>query len=121
MTPELESKLIEVVDSLTTNLSQVKSIAIQELPDVVQQFITISLYSSLSIASLSAFFVIFCAYMVYKLIQQQSKYPAIVLVAGLGFFLGLTIAITKAITVIKILIAPKVWLLQNIHDLIPYK
>ena len=121
MTPELESKLIEVVDSLTTNLSQVKSIAIQELPDVVQQFLTLSLYSSLAIASLSAFFAIFCAYMVYKLIEANTRYPELVFVAGIGFFLGITIALTKTITAIKIIIAPKVWLLQNIHELIPYK
>ena len=136
MNEQLETQLVEILQSVSTSVGDAKEFIIAELPDVVQQ--VLSWYTVLSIVEniLAILLLIAMVYVIRNMILKPDSMdtanmvqrlsfmkdrhaengidynPAILLVitGALGLFL---VAMSKLNTVfLKILIAPKLWLIE---------
>jgi hypothetical protein len=114
---QLENKLVEAITDITANLAQAKSFVLSELPDVLQQYLLFNTVKSCGYTVLGLILVILCVYGIYKVIKNskygKGKYGLVLyfavftIIGGIMFFLNL-------VETIQLLIAPKVWLLENL-------
>ena len=136
MNEQLETQLVEILQSVSTSVGDAKEFIIAELPDVVQQ--VLSWYTVLSVVEniLAILLLIVIGYMIRNMIlkpksmntanlvqrlsfmknhyaENRIEYsPAVLLVIAVTFGLFLVAMSKLNIVFLKILIAPKLWLIE---------
>ena len=136
MNEQLETQLVEILQSVSTSVGDAKEFIIAELPDVVQQ--VLSWYSVLSIVEniIAIILLVLVVYMIRNMLVKpesmstanviqrlsflKDKYaengidysPAVLLVIAVTFGLFLVAMSKLNIVFLKILIAPKLWLIE---------
>ena len=127
MTPELDTKLVEAISSITTNLTQAKSFVLSELPDVLQQFIMFNTFKSVGYTALGLLLMIICILALRSIFKTREEKglrdvdtePFVI--ALLFLVIGFLFFCANFMETVQLLMAPKVWLLENIHSLIRIK
>ena len=136
MNEQLETQLVEILQSVSTSVGDAKEFMIAELPDVVQQ--VLSWYTVLSVVEnvIAVTLLVLIVYMlrnmlvkpesmstanvIQRLSFMEDKYaengidhsPGVLLAAAAAVLM-LTVAMSKLnIVFLKILIAPKLWLIE---------
>ena len=136
MNEQLETQLVEILQSVSTSVGDAKEFIIAELPDVVQQ--VLSWYTVLSVVEniLAILLLIVIGYMIRNMILKPKSMntanlvqrlsfmkdpyaengieysPAVLLVIAVTFGLFLVAMSKLNIVFLKILIAPKLWLIE---------
>ena len=117
MTDQLENKLVEAITDITANLAQAKSFVLSELPDVLQQYLLFNTVKSCGYTVLGFIIVILCIYGIYKVIKS-SEYnegkSGLVLSFSVFTVIGGCMFFSNLVEAVQLLIAPKVWLLENL-------
>jgi hypothetical protein len=128
MNDELQSKLAEVLGGIADGVSQAKDFAVEQLPDVAQQYImfgmvweTAALVVSVIVFALSVWLT---AWAVKKMMDDgtsyQQEYAAIVggVMGGFGVFVFGITSIAQLHPFLLVWFAPKLYLLQGIAGLL---
>lgn len=117
MADQIENKLVEAITDITANLAQAKSFVLSELPDVLQQYLLFNTVKSCGYTVLGFIIVILCIYGIYKVIKS-SEYnegsTGLVLSFSVFTIIGGCMFFSNLVEAIQLLIAPKVWLLENL-------
>ena len=117
MSDQIENKLVEAITDITANLAQAKSFVLSELPDVLQQYLLFNTIKSCGYTLLGLTLIIACIYGIYKT-TKETKWSepdvAIFILSIIFTIIGGTMFFTNLVEAIQILIAPKVWLLENL-------
>lgn len=117
MSDQIENKLVEAITDITANLAQAKSFVLSELPDVLQQYLLFNTIKSCGYTLLGLTLIIACIYGIYKTIKKPNysdKDASIFILLIIFTIIGGTMFFTNLVEAIQILIAPKVWLLENL-------
>jgi uncharacterized membrane protein HdeD (DUF308 family) len=122
MNDELQSKLVEVLTGISEGVSQAKDFAIEQLPDVAQQYIMFGMVWETTLLVIYAVLITLIAVGIWRLwVSDNLEFEA---GAGLivfgGFSLvGLLIAFVNQLKpVLLVWFAPKLYLLQGIAGLV---
>ena len=121
MSDQLENKLVEAITDITANLAQAKSFVLSELPDVLQQYLLFNTIKSCGYTVLGLVLVVACIYSIYKVIKTQEEHVetvGIILSLASVTILGGVMFCTNFVETIQLLIAPKVWLLENLSHIL---
>ena len=124
MNDELQSKLAEVLGGIADGVSQAKDFAVEQLPDVAQQYIMFGMvWQTVAFLVSLAVFVAFCM-LLFFIIKKRSDLDEVIV--GLGGGLTVVIAIPFSLVVVMetmknmlmVWFAPKLYLLQGIAGLL---
>ena len=136
MNEQLETQLVEILQSVSTSVGDAKEFIIAELPDVVQQ--VLSWYTVLSVVEniIGIILFVFMVYIIRNMVVKPDSMntanivqrfsfmkdpyaengieysPAVLLVIAVTFGLFLVAMSKLNIVFLKILIAPKLWLIE---------
>jgi hypothetical protein len=128
MNEELQSKLVEVLTGISEGVSQAKDFAIEQLPDVAQQYIMFGMIWETTLLGFLIAASILCVWVlvwgIKKLVGKTSTYSeenagffaALISGCALAFIGSFTIAQIKP--VLLVWFAPKLYLLQGIAGLV---
>jgi len=119
MSKELSEKLIEYLESFAKGTGDFAS---QQIPDVIQQYLAWQLYGSIFVAIVNLIIVIIFSVLIKlnykKMIEEDDPllfFMAIPIVVCFGF------AIENTYNTVKVLVAPKVVLLEKAAELVSNK
>jgi hypothetical protein len=122
MNDELQSKLVEVLTGISEGVAQAKDFAVEQLPDVAQQYIMFGMVWETSLLALYATFIALLAFGLWKLWRSDTcHYEAVAFstIFGGGTLVLLLIAFVMQIKpVLLVWFAPKLYLLQGIAGLV---
>jgi uncharacterized membrane protein (DUF485 family) len=122
MNDELQSKLVEVLTGISEGVSQAKDFAIEQLPDVAQQYIMFGMVWETSLLALYATFIALIAFGLWKLWRSDAadvETVAFGTILGGGTLVLLLIAfVIQLKPVLLVWFAPKLYLLQGIAGLV---
>ena len=122
MNDELQSKLVEVLTGISEGVSQAKDFAIEQLPDVAQQYIMFGMVWETSLLALYATFIALIAFGLWKLWRSDAadvETVAFSTIFGGGTLILLLIAfVIQLKPVLLVWFAPKLYLLQGIAGLV---
>jgi len=122
MNDELQSKLVEVLTGISEGVSQAKDFAIEQLPDVAQQYIMFGMVWETSLLALYATFIALIAFGLWKLWRSDAadvETVAFSTIFGGGTLVLLLIAfVIQLKPVLLVWFAPKLYLLQGIAGLV---
>jgi hypothetical protein len=122
MNDELQSKLVEVLAGISEGVAQAKDFAVEQLPDVAQQYIMFGMVWETSLLALYATFIALIAFGIWKMWPSDTNnIDAMGFLTVFGGFslVGLLIAFVIQIKpVLLVWFAPKLYLLQGIAGLI---
>jgi hypothetical protein len=121
MNDELQSKLVEVLTGISEGVSQAKDFAIEQLPDVAQQYIMFGMVWETALLALYAAFIALIAFGLWKLWRSDAEVEVVGGGTTLGAFslVGLLIAFVMQLKpVLLVWFAPKLYLLQGIAGLV---
>lgn len=121
MADQIETKLVEAITDITANLAQAKSFVLTELPDVLQQYLLFNTVKSCGYTVLGLVLVIACIYGIYKLIKIHDFSEgdvAIFILSVIFLIIGGCMFFTNLVETIQLLLAPKVWLLENLSNIL---
>ena len=132
MTDELDSKLVEILDKTIGALGDTKDFMVQELPDVVSQLLMWYGIYNFIMFIVGATLLIFMIWTFKFLIPTKDKggryvetwvydhngdFETSVLFYGVHLITLIAITNTMNLTWLKILIAPKIWLIEYVATL----
>jgi hypothetical protein len=118
---ELESKLVEVISSISENVTQVKDFAVEQLPDAAQQYLLFGMIWE------TIGFIIFLLLSAgsIKLLIWGFKNNAIsdtgifaILFGGIGSIIFSLLSIAQIQQVLLVFLAPKLYLIQGLANLV---
>jgi hypothetical protein len=124
---ELESKLVEVISSISDSIGQVKDFAVEQLPDVAQQYI---LFGMIWEAITLAIFLILSACSIKLVIWGIKKNRteldyydrdagfAAIISGGVGSTVFFVLSIAQIQQVLLVFLAPKLYLIQGLVNLV---
>ena len=119
----MEQKLIEAYESLLTNLTTIQDFVIEETPIVLQQvlaweFAVNLIWFIIGLVLLITVIVVIVTLMKQAIKENNDEAPLIILI--LGIFVGIfpLIIVISTIDWLKILIAPKIFLIEYLSNLI---
>lgn len=128
MKEELQSKLVEILTSIQTGVGKAADFAVEQLPDIAQQYITFGMVSNVVGSLLALGFSVglgWFSYWLFTTPKGKGKYGHIEPEYGAGgafSVIGSTIAAMIFIVGLKetllVLFAPKVWLLMELAKLV---
>jgi hypothetical protein len=122
MNDELQSKLVEVLTGISEGVSQAKDFAIEQLPDVAQQYIMFGMVWETSLLALYVTFMALIAFGLWKLWRSDTvefEAQAGLIVFGIFSEIALIFAfIFQLKPVLLVWFAPKLYLLQGIAGLV---
>jgi hypothetical protein len=122
MNDELQSKLVEVLTGISEGVSQAKDFAIEQLPDVAQQYIMFGMVWETSLLALYAAFIALIVFGLWKLWRSDAadvETVAFSTIFGGGTLILLLIAfVIQLKPVLLVWFAPKLYLLQGIAGLV---
>ena len=127
----MDNELVnEVLTGLISTATEVKSFLVVEAPEIIQQLLVWTVWENAVYLSIATFFIAFTIWYVrlaYKKIMEWDEYEDKEMEQGFMLFTGIaTILITLITTmhipgyileIIKIQVAPKVWLLEYASSL----
>ena len=121
MDNQLENKLLEVIGDIQSNASQAKIAVLEQIPDVIHQWMMFELYKSSVWLILSIIGLLSVALLV-RLVRKQPTWSDdsyavtyVYIIVGsivytLMFFLNIQ-------DIIQILLAPKVWIIEHLSQI----
>ncbi len=128
MKEELQGKMIEILTSIQNTVGQAKDFAVEQLPDIAQQYVVFGMVSNITMSVivllLSIGFAVL-AYKLYKYPDNKGSYGGIGIEFGFGIFssiigsLGCMLAFILTLKeTLLVVFAPKVWLLMELAKLV---
>jgi hypothetical protein len=128
MNDELQSKLVEVLTGISEGVSQAKDFAIEQLPDVAQQYIMFGMVWETALLGILVVASMLCAWGVVwgikKLFGETSTYTEenagffVALVSGCALAFTGSFAVAQLKPFLLVWFAPKLYLLQGIAGLV---
>lgn len=130
MNDELQNKLAEVLGGIAEGVTQAKDFAVEQLPDVAQQYIMFGMVWETAAFVLLVAFSVVCAFVFkfglrwHKEINAKTGYhddvgPFMVMLgSGLMFAFFVTGTVVQLKAVLLVWFAPKLYLLQGIAGLV---
>jgi hypothetical protein len=118
----LETKLVEILGAISDGVAQAKDFAVEQLPDIAQQYILFGRAWETIAFSISVSAVVGLIYVTVKIpksqiIEDDSKWELAILTAGAAFF-ALLIAIYNLKDFLLVWLAPKLYLIQGLAQLV---
>jgi hypothetical protein len=118
----LETKLVEILGAISDGVAQAKDFAVEQLPDIAQQYILFGRAWETIALSISVMVLVGLIYGVVKIAKNQSMYVdarwmLAILTAGAAF-LSLLITIDKLKDFLLVWFAPKLYLIQGLAQLV---
>lgn len=128
MKEELQSKLVEILTSIQAGVGKAADFAVEQLPDIAQQYIMFGMVSNVAGSVIALAFSIGLGWLCYWLLTKpgsKDKYGDVEACHGVGALFsgfGAIIATFAFIVGLKetllVLFAPKVWLLMELAKLV---
>jgi hypothetical protein len=123
MNEELQSKFVEVLTGISEGVAQAKDFAVEQLPDVAQQYIMFGMVWETVAFVVLMLCAVACAYTLWWCLKHLDGGKTEVLVLGIMFsgfgVMGLGLwAFLELKDVILVWFAPKLYLLQGIAGLV---
>ena len=109
MEQELQGALVGFIEMITS----AAEFSATQMPEVVEQLLMFSLIKAYAIASLGVFVLVLFMHSIVKYGDDEWLPPKILAAAASSIFLFIAI-----VEILKITIAPKVWLIEYAADLI---
>jgi hypothetical protein len=118
----LETKLVEILGAIADGVAQAKDFAVEQLPDIAQQYILLgraweTITFSISIAAVVGLIYVTVKIPKSRIIENDAKWALEILTAGAAFF-ALLIAIHKLKDFLLVWFAPKLYLIQGLAQLV---
>lgn len=128
MNEQLQTKLIEIVSEIQSGVKTAGNFALEQLPDIAQQYVaygrfSLTLYIVLAIVLvlLALFGVIkLCKWSALSYVEQPNEpvYAITIVGSGLAGILGVMVFCVNVSEFILVWTAPKVWLIKELAHLI---
>jgi hypothetical protein len=122
MNDELQSKLVEVLTGISEGVAQAKDFAIEQLPDVAQQYIMFGMVWETTLLVIYAVLITLIAFGLWKLWRSDAadvETVAFITIFGGGTLVLLLIALVMQLKpFLLVWFAPKLYLLQGIAGLV---
>jgi hypothetical protein len=123
MNEELQSKLVEVLTGISEGVAQAKDFAVEQLPDVAQQYIMFGMVWETALFTLLVIAAAVLLMMPYLLWSNRRKLDEFFVSFGgtMSFIMGVVIAcfaVGQLKPVLLVWFAPKLYLLQGIAGLV---
>jgi hypothetical protein len=128
MNDELQSKLVEVLTGISEGVSQAKDFAIEQLPDVAQQYIMFGMVWETALMGILVVASMLCVWWLVWGIKKGFSETSTYIEGQAGFFVALVSGVVLAFTgsfaiaqikpVLLVWFAPKLYLLQGIAGLV---
>lgn len=125
MTTELQGKLVEILSSIQVAASKTADFALEQLPDIAQQYVMWGRVTMTLTSGISALLFGLCAYYLFSTYMRgrrdeplhEVEIPVMIgsFIVGLLSFLSWALSFSETLMV---WVAPKVWLLKEIASLI---
>jgi hypothetical protein len=118
----LETKLVEILGAISDGVAQAKDFAVEQLPDIAQQYILLGRAWETIAFSISVAAVVGLVYGTVKIAKSQniddSEQWVMALMVGGAAFLSLLIAIDRLKDFLLVWFAPKLYLIQGLAQLV---
>ena len=119
MNDQLQNKLVEVIGDIQSNASQAKFVILDQIPDVVHQWMIYELYKSSVWISIAILGFISTALLLRAVRKQtdwvrDSKTLAYIYII-LGCFIYTSMFFINIQDAIQIILAPKVWMIEHMQ------
>jgi len=123
MDSQLQAQVTTILTQIATSVGELKDYSVEQLPEIVQQYITYGIWSSSIYLGTSIVSLIICSILSYKGIRNYNKWGAEAVGVVLGFSLALGFISIFAFfdylhKLILIITAPKVWFILELKNLI---
>jgi hypothetical protein len=128
MDNELQSKLVEVLTGISEGVGQAKDFAVEQLPDVAQQYIMFSMVWETGAFIMSLVLSVALAVWVFRSVKisldEEASFKAqdnasiITIFGGAFMFLACFVTVLKFKATMLVWLAPKMYLLQGIANLV---
>jgi len=122
MNDELQSKLVEVLTGISEGVAQAKDFAIEQLPDVAQQYIMFGMVWETSLLVIFAVLITLIAFGMWKIwVSDNLEFEAGAGLIVFGAFSEIALLfafIFQLKPVLLVWFAPKLYLLQGIAGLV---
>ncbi len=117
MNEELNKALTDLIVKATETAESGAAFLQSEIPEVVEQLLLWHLVQSSVFCALGLFVTVLCMFLIRKYAPKCDAYDmrpadAIVILSALFWVMSLMVAVPNGFTAFKILIAPKVWLIE---------
>jgi hypothetical protein len=118
----LETKLVEILGAIFDGVAQAKDFAVEQLPDIAQQYILLgraweTIAFSISVAAVVGLIYVTVKIPKSQIIEIDAKWALGILTAGAAFF-ALLIAIHNLKDFMLVWFAPKLYLIQGLAQLV---
>jgi hypothetical protein len=124
MSKELEQELIKTIDTIKEQLGKSKDFVVEQLPDVIQQYLAWEFYSNVMLCSISLFISIVTFEIIrrfYKNFQKNELddpyYVLLFIFTIMAFLSSVLISCSLLYNATKVYIAPKVVLVEKMIEL----
>ena len=119
MNDQLQNKLVEVIGDIQSNASQAKFVILDQIPDVVHQWMIYELYKSSVWISIAILGFLSTALLLRAVRKQtdwvrDSKTLAYIYII-LGCFIYTSMFFINIQDAIQIILAPKVWMIEHMQ------
>ena len=118
----LETKLVEILGAISDGVAQAKDFAVEQLPDIAQQYILFGRAWETIVLAISVAAVVGLVYGTVKIAKSQniddSEQWVMALMVGGAAFLSLLIAIDRLKDFLLVWFAPKLYLIQGLAQLV---
>jgi hypothetical protein len=123
MNDQLQAQITTILTQIPTSIGELKDYSVEQLPDIVQQYITYGIWINSIYVGISLVFLIICSIAVYKGLRNLAKWSEelIVICVGLGWGVGLISMFAffdNLHDLILVTTAPKVWFILELKNLI---
>jgi len=128
MNDELQSKLVEVLTGISEGVAQAKDFAIEQLPDVAQQYIMFGMVWETALLGILVAASMLCVcglvWGVKKTLDEASTYTEeqagffVALISGCALAFAGSFAVAQLKPFLLVWFAPKLYLLQGIAGLV---
>ena len=123
MNDQLQAQVTTILKQFSDGISTVGDVAMKELPDIAQQYITYGFFKGILASIIATSCMIACIYSMFlvpKVVERTGNDEAYMLFlpAGMLTVLSATLAYTNVQNLLLNVFAPKLWLLLEIKNLI---
>ncbi len=113
----LQQKLVEIIGELQQAVVSTKDFVLSQLPDIVQQYIHYTIVSDLFWIVVCLALMIVCIWASFNWFDESDD-GGILLITGIPFTLSAIAFLVNLTELLKVWLAPKVFLLQALSGLI---
>lgn len=121
MNDQLQNKLVEVIGDIQSNASQAKLAILDQVPDVVQQWLMFELYKS-SVWLVIAIIGLLSTALLLRAVRKQTTWkgdsePLAYTYIIIGSIVYTIMFFVNIQDVVQILLAPKVWIIEHMSQI----